>query len=79
MVNRGQDDVEREHEQERIEIPDVIDVEPAELAIEQLLRRRQFGEVFIEALHRLLHDEHPDHAADDEQHEQCDAEAHGAE
>ena len=79
VVNRGQHDVEREHEQERIEIPDVIDIEPPERAVEQLLGRRQLGVISLKAFNRLLLDKHADHRCDDEQDEKHDAEADGTE
>jgi hypothetical protein len=55
----------------------VINVEKAEHAAEQFLRRRQTGEIFIEAVNVRLHNEHADHAGAGEQDEQRDAEAHG--
>jgi hypothetical protein len=57
----------------------VIDVEEAELAVEELLRRGQLGVILVEPLHVRLHDEHPHHAGRPEQHQQHDAEADGAE
>jgi hypothetical protein len=77
-VNRGQNDVEREDEQQDVEVPRVIDVEEAELAEQEARGRRHLRVVLIEALDVDLHDDHADHAGDDEQDEQDDAEAHTA-
>src|SRR5215475_4049532 len=78
MVNRSENDVEAQQQQQQMEIRRMIDVEESQIPVNDLLRRSQLGEIGRKRIKLLLLNQHSDHARDNQQDEQHDAEWDGA-
>ena len=78
-VYRSENDVQAGDGQQQREVPRMIDVKKAERFIKVSLRRRQARVIGAKAFDVLLHDDHADDAAQQQEHQHDDAETHRTE
>lgn len=75
MKNGGQNDGEARENKQQSKVPGSIYIEETERPINVLLRWLQLPVVLLKAVHVLLHYQHPDHAAYEQQRKSDEAKA----